>query len=76
MTVIDGVEKMRRIMELTRHAEEEYVRELRRSNPSITEREIEIEVQKWYLDCPEHYPEEFFRPASPERLQALRGGKI
>ena len=74
MTIIDGVEKMRRIGELTRLAEEEYVQELRRSNPSITEDEIEVEVQKWYLDCPEYYPEEFFRPVSPERLEAIRSG--
>lgn len=76
MEVIDGIEKMRRIVELNRIAEEEYIQELLRANPSITESEIEVEVQKWYLDKPEYWPEEFFRPASPERLQALRDGKI
>ena len=75
MEAPNGIEKMRRIVELTRLAEEEYVQELRRSNPSITESEIEIEVRKWHLDCPEYWPEEFFRPASPERLQRLREGK-
>lgn len=73
MTVIDGIEKMRRIAELVRIAEEEYVKELRLSNPLITKSEIDVEVKKWYLDCPEHYPEKFFRPASQERWNRILG---
>ena len=65
--------QFRRLSELQRLAEEEYVQELRRSNPSITEREIKVEVQKWYLDCPEYWPEEFFRPASQERWDRILG---
>ena len=65
---------MRRVMELTHLAEEDYVQELKRADPSITDDQIKVEVQKWYLVCPEYYPEEFFRPVSPERLEAIRSG--
>lgn len=75
MDVIDGIAKMKRISELVELAEQDHVRELKRVNPSITEEEIKVEVRKWYLDKPEYWPEEFFRPASPERLQAMRDGK-
>ncbi len=73
MTVIDGIEKMRRMIELTRLAEYEHVQGLRRSNPSITKSEVEVEMQRWHLDCPEHYPEEFFRPVGQERLKRILG---
>ena len=73
MTVIDCTAKFKRIAELTQIAEQDYVQELKSSNPLITEEQIKFEVQKWYLDKPEYWPEEFFLPASPERLNRLRG---
>lgn len=68
MEVIDGIAVMRRISELNELVEQEYVNELRRSNPAITEDEIKIEVQKWWLDKEEYWPEEFFRVGNPERF--------
>ena len=73
MAEIDGIAKMRRIVELINLAESEYVQELKRSNPLITEDEIKDEIQKWYLDKPDYWPEEFFRPASQERINRLLG---
>ena len=73
MAEIDGIAKMRRIVELINLAESEYVQELKRSNPLITEDEIKDEIQKWYLDKPEYWPEEFFRPVSQKRLDDILG---
>ncbi len=58
-------------MELNKLAEQEFVRGLKSSNPLITDAEIVSEVQKWWLGKDEHWPEEFFRPASPERIKRL-----
>ena len=75
MEAVDYTAKFRRIIELNELAEQEYIQRLKISNPLITEDEIRVEVRKWWLDKPEYWPLEFFRPASPERLQALRDGK-
>jgi|CXWL01.1.fsa_nt_gi hypothetical protein len=68
MEVIDGIAVMRRISELNELAIQEHVDKLKRSNPSITEDEIKVEVQKWWLDKEEYWPEEFFRVGNPERF--------
>lgn len=64
---------MKRIVELNSLAEQDYVAELKAKNPSITEDEIKLEVQKWWLDKPEYWPEEFFRPISRERFKRMFG---
>ncbi|MBK9215843.1 MAG: hypothetical protein IPM59_09630 [Chloracidobacterium sp.] len=68
MEPVDYAAKFRRISELNELAEQEYVNELRRSNPAITEDEINVEVQKWWLDKEEYWPDEFFRVGNPERF--------
>ena len=73
MEAVDYTAKFRRIMELNELAEQQYVSELKLSNPLITEDEIKTEVQKWWLDKPEYWPEEFFRPASQERWDRILG---
>ena len=73
MEPVDYGAKFRRIMELNRLAEQEHVNELKRLDPLITEDEIKVEVQKWWLDKPEYWPEEFFRPASQERWDRILG---
>ena len=71
--MVDFTAKFRRISELIELAEQEYIRELKLLNPSITEDEIKTEIQKWYLDKPEYWPEEFFGPASQERWDRILG---
>lgn len=68
MEAADYTAKFTRIIELNELAEQEYIQRLKISNPLITEDEIKTEVRKWWLDKPEYRPEEFFRPASRERL--------
>jgi len=73
MQPIDGIAKMRRVIELRHLAEEEYANELRSANPTITDSEIQAAINNWYADMDEHWPEEFFRPASQERINRILG---
>lgn len=73
METVDYAAKFRRISELNEEAEQACVHQLKLANPSITEVELKVEVQKWWLDKEEYWPEEFFRPISKERFKRMFG---
>lgn len=68
METVDYAAKFRRISELNEEAEQDYVQQLKLGNPTITENEIKVEVQKWWLNKEEYWPAEFFRVGNPDRF--------